>query len=58
MITSDEVSIVEWEEWECPTCGDENEDPDYVFETTCSKGHSVKLNWTREGLSSVEHLIL
>ncbi len=27
----------EWGKWECPSCGEEQEDPDFVTESTCGK---------------------
>ena len=43
------VEKEEWGKWECPTCKDDCEDPDSIYETTCSKGHHVRLGAIENG---------
>ena len=31
----------EWGKWECPICGEEWEDPDFITETTCGKCNAI-----------------
>ncbi len=39
----------EWGRWECPACGEENDDPDDICVTTCSCGATVLLSEVDEG---------
>lgn len=31
----------EWGKWECPICGEEWEDPDFITETTCGNCNAI-----------------
>ncbi len=38
----------QWGKWECPYCQDVCSDPDDIFQTTCSNGHTVLLGVVEE----------
>lgn len=48
----------EWGKWECPTCGDECEDTEDIWETTCSNGHNIKLGAIYDGHREAQLLVI
>lgn len=39
-----------WDEWECPNCGEEHEDPETIMYTCCRKcNHEIVLWWDTRG---------
>lgn len=41
-----ETATERWKKWECPLCREVYDDPEYTYQTTCTKGHMVILGST------------